>query len=110
MPHRAKGILGYGRFGHGSQEALQGPVGGETPGGSLSLNHVCASPFVFQSLSHVRLFGIPWTTACQASLSFTILQSLLKLTSIEVVEAIQTSYFLLPSSPALNLSQHQGLF
>ena len=89
---------------------FQGPVGGDTPGGSLLLEHVCASPFVFQSLSHLRLFDIPWTTACQASLSFTVLQSLLKLTSIEVVEAIQTSYPLLHSSPALSLSQHQSLF
>ena len=38
-----------------------------------------------QLLSHVRLFVIPWTVACQASLSFTITQSLLKLTSIELV-------------------------
>ena len=36
-----------------------------------------------QSLSHVRLFATPWTAAHQASLSFTISQSLLKLMSIE---------------------------
>ena len=36
-----------------------------------------------QSLSCVRLFVTPWTTACQASLSFTISQSLLKLRSID---------------------------
>ena len=35
------------------------------------------------SLGHVRLFEIPWTAACQASLSFTISWSLLKLMSIE---------------------------
>ena len=40
---------------------------------------------VVQSLSHVRLFMTPWTTAHQASLSFTISQSLLKLMSIESV-------------------------
>ena len=40
---------------------------------------------VVQSLSHVRLFVIPWTAAHQASLSFTISQSLLKLMSIESV-------------------------
>ena len=34
---------------------------------------------------HVRLFSTPWTAACQASLSFTISQSLLKLMSIESV-------------------------
>ena len=38
-----------------------------------------------QSLSHVRLFAIPWTAACQASLSITNSRSLLKLTSIELV-------------------------
>ena len=38
-----------------------------------------------QSLSCVQLFVTPWTTACQASLSFTISQSLLKLRSIESV-------------------------
>ena len=40
---------------------------------------------VVQLLSHVRLFATPWTAACQASLSFTISQSLLKLMSIESV-------------------------
>ena len=38
-----------------------------------------------QSLSHVRLFGTPWTVACQASLSITNSWSLLKLMSIESV-------------------------
>ena len=57
---------------------------------------------VVQLLSHVRLFMTQRTAACQASLSFTISQSLLKLMSIESV---------MPSSPiALYLSQHQGLF
>ena len=36
-------------------------------------------------LSHVRLFAIPWTAARQASLSFSISRSLLKLMSIESV-------------------------
>ena len=40
---------------------------------------------VAQSLSHVQLFATPWTAACQASLSFTISQSLIKLMSIELV-------------------------
>ena len=44
-------------------------------------NHVV----VVQSLSHVQLFLTSWTGACQASLSFTISQSLLKLMSIELV-------------------------
>ena len=40
---------------------------------------------IVQSLSHVRLLVTPWTEACQASLSFTISWSLLKLMSIESV-------------------------
>ena len=45
-------------------------------------------------LSCVQLFATPWTTARQASLSFSISRSLLKLTSIELVivgDAIQPS-------------------
>ena len=38
-----------------------------------------------QSLSRVRLFATPWTTACQASLCITNSQSLPKLMSIESV-------------------------
>ena len=38
---------------------------------------------VAQSLSHVQLFVTPWTTVCQAPLSFTISWSLLKRMSIE---------------------------
>ena len=39
--------------------------------------------FVVQLLSHVQLFVTPWTAAYQASLFFTISQSLLKFMSIE---------------------------
>ena len=45
--------------------------------------NTCFSPV--QSLSHVRLFVIPWSAACQASLSITNSWSLPKLTSIESV-------------------------
>ena len=47
---------------------------------------VCVRPvfiIVVQSLSHVQLFVTSWTASCQAPLSFTIMQSLLKLMSIE---------------------------
>ena len=49
--------------------------------------HTLSSPqiFVLQLLSCVRLFVTPWTAARQASLSFTISQSVLKLMSIESV-------------------------
>ena len=39
----------------------------------------------FQSLSHIQLFATPWTAACQAYLSITNSQILLKLMSIELV-------------------------
>ena len=55
---------------------------------------------VVQSLSHIRLFAIPWTAAHQASLSFTISQSLLKLVSIEPV---MPSNHLIPCHPLLLL-------
>jgi len=48
---------------------------------------------VVQLLSHVRLFMTSWTAACQASLSFTISRSLLKLISIESV--MPSNYFIL---------------
>ena len=55
-----------------------------------------------QSLSRVRLFATPWTTARQPSLSITNSQSLLKLMSIESVMAsnhliIYRPLLLLPS-------------
>ena len=42
-------------------------------------------PVQFSCSVRVRLFVTPWTTACQASLSITNSQSLLKLTSIKSV-------------------------
>ena len=56
--------------------------------------------FVIQSLSHVWLFATPWTTACQASLSLIISQSLLKLMSIK---SVMTSNHLVLCSPILLL-------
>ena len=56
------------------------------------------------------LFKIPWTAACQASLSITNSWSLLKHVHW-VSDAIQPSHPLLsPSLSAFNLSQHQCLF
>ena len=55
---------------------------------SLGTNDIitfCSKTVVVQSLSHVQPFVTPWTAAHQASLSFTITQSLLKLISIELV-------------------------
>ena len=70
--------------------------------------HICA---VVQSPSRVWYFATPWTAACQASLSFSISQSLLRLIVLWVSNAIQLSHPLLSPSPlALSLFQHQGLF
>ena len=53
--------------------------------GSQGVGHDCTDSVSVQSLSHVPIFVTPWTAAHQASLSFTISQSLLKLRSIESV-------------------------
>ena len=50
---------------------------------------------VVQSLSCVQLFVNPWTASCQASLSITNSQSLLKLMSIKLV--MPSNHLLLPS-------------
>ena len=55
-------------------------------------------------------FVTPWTAAHQASLSFTISQSLLKLMSIQSVMPSNHHPLSSPSPPAFSLSQHQGLF
>ena len=49
---------------------------------------------------HIQLFATPWTTAQQASLSFSITQSLLKLMSIE---SVMPSNHLILCSPLLFL-------
>ena len=64
------------------------------------------------SLSHVGLFSTPWITAHQSSLPMANSWSLLKLMSIESV--MLSNHLILcresPSLPALNHSQHHGLF
>jgi len=62
-----------------------------------------------QSLSHVQLYALPWTAARQVSLSFTVSQSLLKLTSIESVMPPNHLILCFCFSFALNLPQNQGL-
>ena len=74
----------------------------------VSLNFLFA---IVQSLSCVQLFVIAWSAALQASLSFTISLSLLKLMSIELVVSsnrliLCCPVLLLPSTfPSI-----QGLF
>ena len=55
---------------------------------------------VVQSLSHVQLFGTPWTAARQASPSFTVSWGLLKLMSIE---SVMPSNYLILCHPFLFL-------
>ena len=80
--------------------------------GALGLGEAHSSTWIFQAVqgplcsvesqekrgSHVRLFVTPWTAASQASLFFTISQSLLKLMYIELV---MPSNHLIPWCPLL---------
>ena len=91
------------------------------PSGHSHGNHLTAATWalevslaifmvVVQSLSCVQLFVTPRTAAHQASLSFTVSQSLLTFMSIELV---MLSNHLIPCHPlpfTFNLSQYQDLF
>ena len=74
-----------------------------------------STPFLWQasvhSLSHVRLFANPWTAACQASTSFIISWSLLKLLSIKLVMPCNhlSSLFLPPSTfPSIRVLSNES--
>ena len=72
----------------GSDRWNQGLGQAEFPyGGSEQESASKLSQFVVvaETLSCVRLLAIPWTAVCQASLSFTVFWSLLKLMSFELV-------------------------
>ena len=71
-------------------------------GSGVSGHRIClySASVVVQLLSHVWLFATPWTAAPQASLSFIISQSLLKLMSILLM--IPSNHFIL-SCPLLLL-------
>ena len=68
--------------------------------------YVYYNVIVIQSLTHVQFFATPLTAACQPPLSFIIPQSLLKLTSIELVMLSDHLIFCCP----LLLCQYLGLF
>ena len=62
----------------------------ETASPTIMFNQMSGHPMTnqfssVQSLSLVQIFATPWTVACQASLSITNFQSLIKLISIESV-------------------------
>ena len=63
-----------------------------------------------QSLSHVQLFATPWSAACQASLSITNSQSLLKLMSIQSVMPSKCLILCLPFSSRLQSFPASGSF
>ena len=71
---------------------------------------------VVQLLSCVRLFATPWTAACQASRSFTISRSLLRLMSIESVMPsnhliLCRSLLLLPSIfPSIRVFSNESVY
>ena len=68
---------------------------------------LCSVTKSCQTLSHVT----PWTAARQASLSFTVAQSLCRFKSTESVMPSNHLIPLLPASPSTpSLSQQQGLF
>ena len=87
--------------------------GNNTVEAMLCLSHCFVAVDVFvQLLSYVRLFATPWTSAPQVSLSvwFYYLPEFAQTHVHRVNDAIQLSQPLSPpSSPSLNLSQHQGL-
>ena len=66
----------------------------------VTYNQTTATCLVGQSLSLIWLFVAPWIAACQASLSFTISWSLLKLMSIE---SVMPSNYLILCHPFLLL-------
>ena len=75
---------------------------------SVQFNSVQFSSF--QSLSHVRLFMIPWTAVWQISLSITSSWSSLKLMSINQWCHPTISSSVVPLSSCPQFSQRQGLF
>ena len=66
---------------HTAQSVVHLRRRGQVPGYGVVIFYVV----IVQLLSHVRLFMTPWTAACQASLFFTISQSLLRFVFIESV-------------------------
>ena len=77
----------------------------------VDLQVILVAATVVQSLSQVLLFVTPWTEAHQASLSFTISWSLLKL--MPIVSMMPSNHLILCRPRLLLLSiltQHRGLF
>ena len=84
MPNETEFVDIPVRPGGGGAEELSAPFPASMQPGSLASDHAVQFSSL-QSLSRVRLFAIPWTTAHQASLSITNSRSLPKLMSTESV-------------------------
>jgi len=105
-PHGQRTLVGYSPWRHKELDTTEWLSTWTLSGSSFTASQIVV---VVQSLSCVWLFETLWTTALQASLSFVISWSLLKLMSIELM--MPSSHLKLsPSSPAFSLSQHHGLF
>ena len=65
---------------------------------------------LLNNFSHARFFAVPWSAACQASLSSTISQSLLKLISIESVMPSNHLVHAIPFSSCLQSFPASGSF
>ena len=77
----------------------------------VQIDEVSVSLVVAQLPIHVRLFATLWTAPHQASLSLTISWGLPKFMLItSMMLSSKPSHPLMPSSSALYLSQHEGLF
>ena len=77
-------------------------------GGGGVFNSFKYCHFYIQSLSHVQLFVTQWTEVCQASLSITNSQSLLKLMSIQSV--MPSNHLITISSSVVPFSSHLQSF
>ena len=89
-PYQAPPSIGFSRQDYWSGVPLPSPPNFLS---EIHLKFTSLNEFIYlffsissvQSLSCVRLFATPWTAACQASLSITNSQSLLKFMSMEMV-------------------------
>ena len=77
--------------------------------GKLDIKQI-SKIFVVQLLSHVQLFATLWTAARQASLSFNISQSLLKLMSFESMMPSNLLSSIIPFSSCLQTFPASGSF
>ena len=82
----------------------------EKVGLNLNMNQPSVQFSSVQSLSNVWLFAIPWTAACQASLSITNSWSLLKLMSIKSVMPFNHFISVIPFSSHLQSFPASGSF